>query len=544
MKRASSLARVSDPKQKDNFSIEAQHDSNVKLGEERGIHVVKFFDEQASGGGMRKTVQEAYDWHKKRYNSTTRKNSVPYLLVDDWSRWFRDVNLSGHWIINFREIGVEVNASKKWIDANSKTDVLIHSIEQGLAHVRRLEIRHDTIRSQYMARVKGCIIGRAPRGLIYHPKQKDRLSYLSSDPVLGPKYGQAFSLVGSGVPKKTTWRQLGGREVFGAYTSFCDALENPAYAGKKYVEATLPGQVSQWVDLRFDGDPPTDWLTFQRVQGREMQYEAHKDTTLDLYPAKLVLRCASCGRASTNERVVKPNGNTFEYYRLNCKCGGKQVRYDRRTMNDFAARTIDRLALSAAAYEYAQELVERQIGEMRKDMGVKISVLSKAVNDAKELKANALKLFVSKKIGEDEYSMFSDDLVKAEAELEKAIYVRDNNSDVQLQVLQFLGNIGGLYDNLSGADQALVLKAVFPDGFSVTTKTPKSIIRNCRTTRINSVFGISPSLTELYKSVKIEAGLFGVNNPAKGDKPDRIRTMDISLLERVCGVLFNQNRVA
>lgn len=518
MKRASSLARVSDYKQKDNFSIEAQHDSNVTLGEERGIHVVKFFDEQASGGSMRKTVKEAFDWHKKRYNSSTGKNSVPYLLVDDWSRWFRDVNLSGHWVINFREIGVEVNSPKEWVDGNNKTDILIHSMKQGLAHVRRLEIRHDTVRSQYMARTKGCIVGRSPRGLIYTPKNKDRLSYLSTCPELGPKFSQAFSLVASGMPKKSVWRSLGGRDVFGAYTTFCDALENPYYAGKQYIKAQLPGQVSQWVDLRFEGEPPTDWLTFQRVQGRDLQYESYKDTTLDLYPAKLVLRCPSCGRSATNEKVEKYNGNIFEYYRLNCKCNnGRQTRYDRLTVNDFAARVIDRLALSPAAYEYAQTLVENQVSSMKKDIGVKISVLSKAANDAREMKANALKLYVANKIGEEEYNVFCDDLLAAEAKLDRQVYIRDSNGQVQRQVLEFLGNIGTLYKTLSGPDQSLVLKAVFPEGFSVDSKTPKSPIVNCRTTRINSVFEQSLSITALYETVKIEAGLFGVKNPALGD---------------------------
>lgn len=532
LKKGSSLARVSDHKQKDNFSPSAQHESNTVLSRAQGVDICKYFTEQASGGSQRKSVELAYEWHRKQYNAKTGTNQVPYLVVNDWKRWFRESSLSGYWIIMFRRIGVEVNSATKWVNYADKTDILMHSIDQGLSHVRRIEISEETMRAQHQARKLGCVIGRTPRGLVYYPKKGQALSWLEMHPETGQAYSKAFALVASGVPKLTVYHQLGGRDVFGARSTFYDSLSNPYYAGKQYVEARLPGQLSQWVDLRYQGPPPTDWLTFQRVQGIEASYETHKNTSLDDFPAKLVLRC-QCGASATNETVTKYNGSTFGYYRLNCKCGGKQIRYTQNVVNDFAGRLAQQVGLSPDAYEYALQAAEDRVRTIRGSVSKGIELLSKELTQAQALKSGALRLYVGGKINESEYAALSGDVERIEAEISRQSYYRDNQAELITEAVRFLGNIGAVYSGLPGSDQALILKMIFPDGFCLDTRKPSAPIVFCRTSRINSIFDLMSTETTLYESVKIETGLFNTNNPALGDIPEQIRTNDIGLFEQV-----------
>lgn len=103
--QAVALIRISDPKQSDGHSLDAQEQSVRKVAEELDIELVKIWSIQRSSkrgkNYKRKDLEEIYKFCK-------RNPKVKYLLIDFVNRLMREVEMMIYYKVKFEQIGIRL----------------------------------------------------------------------------------------------------------------------------------------------------------------------------------------------------------------------------------------------------------------------------------------------------------------------------------------------------------------------------------------------------------------------------------------------------
>lgn len=529
--KAISLARVSDPKQTDNYSVESQHNLINTLAMQRGITVIKELSETKSGRKFRDTVQEAYDYCKARVNRKTKKSNIRYILVYNWERWFRNTQKSYYWIHLFGEIGVEVNSVSKWINYHETGDLYIHAFEQVSAQVGSMKISENTLRGQYESKINGGLTNsRPPRGVL-RIKNENEPSYIIPCPELGQYYTTAFDMVLNLIPPAQVYKQF-GREKLGPRSSFYDALKNPVYAGRQYVTGKLPGQESKWVELRNKGTVTT-WGKFQIVQDILKSNTKTPTVIDDSFVAKQVVKCPICNGNATSERS---KGRSAIYHYYTCSSNRKHFRLSEPKVDSFFIQMIKAFSLSDEAMKYLQEKTDAYSKEGKQVIGHKIGHKKRELDKAQQRAAKALEMLIDGRLTDDEYDAVKSNVNRIEVELSKLQWEKENFGGIIEKTMYLVENIGLLYPDLDGKGKSLFLKTLFPNGLVLNAQRASESIKYCRTGTINKIFVATGCNTILNKYIKMDDELNIANRPVKGDYSDYHRTNDTAfhadLIER------------
>ncbi len=103
--QAVALIRISDPKQSDGHSLDAQEESVRKVAEELDLELVNIWSVQRSSkrgrNYKRKDLEEIYKFCKRNPN-------VKYLLIDFVNRLMREVEMMIYYKVCFNQIGVQL----------------------------------------------------------------------------------------------------------------------------------------------------------------------------------------------------------------------------------------------------------------------------------------------------------------------------------------------------------------------------------------------------------------------------------------------------
>lgn len=527
MTKGVSIARVSDISQKENTSLEGQHNINVRECLRRGISIIEFFSEQKSGRGIRQTVEDAYEFCRRHNAGKSRSKQIEYLIVQVWDRWFRNSDLAGYWNYRFSEIGVQVNAAQQWRDRKDSASIIFTSLHQGMAEAESLKNSERTRRGIYETIRAGRLPSTPPRGYLLSKELDEQgKRKVVHDPERAEQYRQAFALVASGVKPVQVYRQFGGRQVFGARQTFYDALRNTVYAGRKRHQAPFENMPDLDVVLNFQ--PIVDWLTFQKVQ-RVLSQNNAGQRRVDIdekFFARSVLRCPHCAGVMTSE-TSKGRSKKYHYYR--CATHHKHYRVSRENLHRFIIdRLIPQLRLSPAGMEYAIEQAENRVQAIRTGISTTIGQLRRNLDQAQDRQGRALTLYVDEKISSEEYQTYRDQVDELSSEIVRQEYVRDNQGQLMKKVLLFLGSIHLIYRELPGIDRMAMLQMMFPDGFYLDNRKPAHMLEICRTARINNIFAITGDKTASYEAIKIESPADLPGFPVKGGRPDHNRTAQIA----------------
>lgn len=103
--QAVALIRISDPKQSDGHSLDAQEKSVKNVADELGVELVNIWSIQRSSrrgkNFKRKDLEEIYRFCQ-------RNPKVKYLLIDFVNRLMREVEMMIYYKVRFNQIGVQL----------------------------------------------------------------------------------------------------------------------------------------------------------------------------------------------------------------------------------------------------------------------------------------------------------------------------------------------------------------------------------------------------------------------------------------------------
>ncbi len=103
--QAVALARISDPKQSDGHSLDAQAESVKKAAEELDLEIVKFLSIKRSSKRGRNFKRADLE---EMYKFCQRNPNVKYFLIDFVNRFMREVEMLMYYKVRFNQIGVQL----------------------------------------------------------------------------------------------------------------------------------------------------------------------------------------------------------------------------------------------------------------------------------------------------------------------------------------------------------------------------------------------------------------------------------------------------
>lgn len=152
--QAVALARISDPKQGDGHSLDAQEQSTQQYADELGLDIIKTWSEERSSkkgrNFNRKDLEEIYRFCK-------RNPKVKYLLIDFVNRFMREVEVMIYYKVKFNQINVQVHfctPAQRHLnsgDQYSKLMLLIEGYKAEVDNDARTETTIARMRARYNA---------------------------------------------------------------------------------------------------------------------------------------------------------------------------------------------------------------------------------------------------------------------------------------------------------------------------------------------------------------------------------------------------------
>lgn len=514
MQYALALTRVSDESQSDNSSIESQLVGIKNVLASKNIDLVHTISETASGGANRDSVNEAYEFIKN-WNRSKKSKKITYLVVYAWSRYFRDVALSGYWLQMFREIGVEVNSASRWIDYSTRAGIFEYAIEIAQAASERKSISEHTLRGMWMRTKQGNLVTKAPRGVVKIKVDNDL--YIDKCPKYGDAYTSLFSLLSQGVKVKEAYVKLGGANIFGSMSALYEAIRNEVYCGRKHFEGKLQGYEDLYVSLNAISTV-TDYNTWLlanenvKVDERKSKYKENDY----LFVAKDIIRCPITYEVLG---TTIPKGRSRSYYYYRCRCGNhdkKAWRVSKEAVDDLLERVIADLQIAPAAYEYFKQKSKTLIDQSSSLVKQNIAKLKTSLEEAKTRSQKALEMRVDGEITKEEYKAIKAKQLSIEASILEANMVMSVQGETYTKVFTMFADIKNLWVNVDSTAKKAMLQMIFPEGFVVGSKSPNDVIPYCRTATINDLFSLSGFESESYGAIKIETGINQRFIPVKG----------------------------
>jgi site-specific DNA recombinase len=319
-KKALLYRRVSTTDQKEfGNSLNAQQGSLRDFCEKNSIDIVKEFEEDYSAKNFNRP-----EW--KRLNAFAKKNkkNIDYLLVVDWDRFSRNAYDALGVIIDFKNIGIEVNCIGKWINYNDPAQTMMQLMYLGMPEV------DNKIRSQkvQMGMRQGLKEGRwnvmQPIGYV---SGKDELgkTLMQLDPIKAPLIKDLFSTFSLGVYSQNEILKMAKfRKLELSKSTLSRVLRNTLYVGDIKIPAKYdePEQIVKGLHK-----PIVSGEIFNKVQylltSRNRNTSKQNKMRDDMY-LRGHLKCVKCGGNLTGSASKSKTGAKHHYYHCNRTKGCKE----------------------------------------------------------------------------------------------------------------------------------------------------------------------------------------------------------------------------
>jgi len=518
---AVAYCRVSSDKQRENTSIAGQADYLQKTMAQCGVALRRIFKEVGSGkDDERAALLQAYDfcraWNRKARND---KDRIKLLVIYDWTRWFRNRDLSSHWRIKFQQVGVMVNCPGRWVDYTDAGSIILHSVQEGMAHAEHLVISQRAVKSHYDLNAKGYVSGKLPRWLM----RTDRLDatgrpVVELNPAVAPACRAAFEQVAANLSAAQAFNRNGGSKVFGGRSTFYAMLSNPLCGGRIIKQSTVEGLPD--IDVESAYPALVSWQLFMQVQQRLECFKGSVRTVESevLFPAKGVLRCHQCGAHTTSEMPTGGSGKVYHYYR--CSKDVTHGRLHKDGIDSLLQSIIQDIALAPHAAQYVAKRIKEKQREARHAIHNRINALEQSRKAVEQRVSRARDLLIDGVLDKDDLQAVKSQLEDVRSRIAEQRFFMDNQGRTTDAALALLGNLGGIVRSAGAKEMNLLLQMIFPDGFTVEPGNYAA----CRTRRLNTIFSISGLLSGSYASIKLETGSETDTRPVKGPTPDTNRT--------------------
>ena len=448
---------------------------------------------------------------------------LKYMLVYRWDRLGRDVGEAFILIKRFAEIGIEINCPDNWVDHASTSWPIFLSIQFGLAQVESLKIGERTKDGIYAANSAGIFTGKCPPGYVRevsnriqrNGKREKRLVPDGNAPVVR----KIFRLYADGHCTKQDLFRQHSEQLGVKRSAFFAMFANTIYAGYMILK---PYRSNPSRRVKCTHEPLISEELYDRIQERGYQEQNPRQFgnkgklagQENFFFLKGVLKCHVSGQNLSAYQVRKKSGKTYYYY--------ERVQQNTSRINALDAHRVVDMAI--------KEMTPDSL--FMKDLKREIRVYLKEQSQADEQEIRKLDREIGrledrlKKIGED----YADDLIaaadfnelsnrfrielaKASARRSKLDYSLQEELALRLQVAEVLESISGIYRQADYEQKRRILKALFPEGFSIKNE-------RVRTRRLNSLITSIVTISDNCERLEVLEPLQKAENLVEGGQPD------------------------
>lgn len=519
--------RYSDGAKQSDFSNVSQRDELEQEVKLNCSHYNFPFESETAHSGRdwdRKQLEDLLD-SIKRYN---RRNSFPITLVlfHRWDRFFREAIAAVSWVHRFREIGVEINAAKQWVNFDEHTDLYRLFIELLGAEKVSRDIGEHTIRRQ-KAKLRRGLYPYQLSKRYYYFEQVGEDKYVRFHPARKNLGDSMRAIIRANGELEAAHEMTGGVDVHGPYSTWRDQLVN-VFHQARYKE----------YELHFDPIvSESEWRTLQGILSKRKVVSA-KNRRIYNNPLNGLIRIAPCGGSLSNSPVTKKlsNGKKKTYNYSICAC--KPVRHFRMKQEEMLSHFHDMLSeisITAEKRVEVEKAIKRQLDSELKGLRQEERKLRKELQRAQLVEQNAAVARFAGEAGADEVKIAMDYAANVKADFDQNQRALAEAQELAKTAVDTLDDVKALI--VQGADPFQTrdfIRMAFPEGLIFHPKN-----RIFTTVRINHALDKVVSESNGYGKIKFGPTSMLEAGPARGGRPELSRTIQSKTRDLI---LYNRYR--
>jgi site-specific DNA recombinase len=519
MKTAWSYARRSHSSQKE-MSCEAQHANNIRNAGFIDVSVTSQYTEVASGrSDARPIFQQMYQDCK---TAKKKGNAPDYIFVSDWDRFFRNTGQALAWMDKFFRLGVAINCPTPgmWLDGDDVGNILVFHIRLSMAEMESRKTSERVSKAIYYMQAGGHYPHMKPRGFVQIGTDEAGKRLYGVDETLREAYTTLYKKITAGVEPFEIYKELGGRQTFGAKTTFFKNLRNPLYAGKVHAKAKRPGHVDKLVDSKLPSI--ISWSLFELAMHVMDGKVSPKVKSNDGMFALGTIKCPTCNHNLTSDQPIKTSKSgkktKFQYYR----CNQKHVRYPAKDVHQALDSAISCIYLDKGKQDKLKQMFRVWADSDLRAANARLSSLREDLEKQTNRTSKALAMMVDGEISRAEYDVVATAKASIEQQIAKELAKLQGIDSLKLAFAKIVENIGTLVPLMNESEKSQFCRVLFPAGFTVQNGT-------CRTGYLNSIFQLLSDKQLVTNTIIVESEFNNSNTSEKCPKADHSRT--ISALE-------------
>ena len=478
MKRAIIYTLVSTEDQQENgFSLRDQKAKLEKYCEDKGIEVVKHFEDDQSG----KTFER--DEFKKLIEFLKQnKGLVNKLLVVKWDRFSRNMLSAMVMKETLKKFGVTVEAIEQPLDDEIPENLLMEAIYLATPQVENARRSLNTINGMRRAMREGRWVSTPPKGYrMGRDEQNKPLMFATADAAL---IKEGFELYSTGLYSKCQVRKMLEKKGFKmSKNQFFSTLRNPLYYGKIFIPAYKEEEEELVQGLH---QPIIDEELFQRCQRIDQSTKKNmpKPNAMNaMLPLRGHLVCIVDGRTLTGSGSLG-NGGKYFYYHCQGRCKERFPADDAHTAFDSYISTFKVKPEIASLYlSVMEDIFIAEEGDRKKEF-------QKMDGEIAELKSKLIKsddMLISGDLKKDSHKRMEDhynNQLRTLQERKKEMQGMDTAFNQYLKWgFSLLINLPEYYSNATLEIKHKIVGSIFPEKL-VFTKG------KYRTNRTNEVLSL------------------------------------------------------
>ena len=313
--------RVSDARQSDNTSLEAQEEYCRSWCATNSVQVAKVFIEAGASAksANRPEFQRMFQWLEQDHSG------ISHVVVDKWDRFSRSMDDSVSYRMQLKAWNVELVAATQPV-TDDPAGRLLQNILQSFGQFDNEQRAERSLRGMKRQAEAGRFVNPAPLG--YKNNGKANPSLLV-DEKSAPLVRGMYERIGEGrtLSDALDWARLhglrGNRGGEIAIQTASKQMRNPAYCGRL--------EILGWgISRQGDWEPLVDAGLWSKVQlalsGKSGSLQVVHTAAHDEFVLRGVLVCAGCGRVMTASKSTSKSGKKIPYY--HCIRGCARLRVD------------------------------------------------------------------------------------------------------------------------------------------------------------------------------------------------------------------------
>jgi len=477
MQKAIIYTRVStDDQAEKGFSLRDQKDRLVKHCENKGIEVVKHFEDDGYSAKTfdRPQFNNLLEFIKKN------KGLIQKLIVVKWDRFSRNMLLAMLMKQTLKKYGVTVEAVEQPLDDDIPENLIMEAIYLAAPQVENARRSLNTTNGMRRALKEGRYVSTAPYGFKNVRDAQNRPIIVHSE--MAAVIKKAFEQIATGnylieILRKKLYKE--GLKV--SRSNFYTLLRNPIYCGKIRVKAFKdePEEIVQGIHEPIVSEEL--FYDVQNVLDGKKKAKTQYSLVNDEYPMRGHLVCPRCGKTLTGSSAL---GNGGKYFYYHCTKGCKERHKSDGVHNAFEMWLND-ISIKPEIASLYLAIMEDVYKTNEGDRQQEIKKLQKQIDENVEMMDKSARKFVNEDLDKHDYKRIKESLSRECAELRSKIAeLKAAESGYQEYCrygFSLLSNMGHYYRTANIENRQKMLGLIFPeklvyDNHTFQTMQPSEVL--------------------------------------------------------------------